>query len=286
MVDINPAEINCMSIADAPYLEPLSHLAKPPSHLYVRGLLPRARHPTVAIVGTRRPTSYGKDVSYDLAYKLAKKGVVIMSGLAFGVDALAHRGALDAGGRTIAVLAGGLDHIYPAAHTALASEILARGGAIISEYPPGSATHKHQFLARNRLISGLADVLVVTEAGERSGTLSTVNHALDQNKEVFAVPGSILSRFSIGPNRLIQQGARPLIEIGEVLELLNLNKPSDVMPSDPRQRKVIGALSEREQSAEQLAAELALDTTELLVLLSELELEGIIHATPEGKWRT
>lgn len=167
MVDINLTEINCVSIA-TPFLEPLSQLANPPAHLYVKGRLPDERLPAVAIVGTRRPTPYGREVSYDLAYKLAKKGLIIVSGLAFGEDALAHRGALDAGGRTIGVLAGGPDRIYPAAHTALANEIIQKGGAIISEYPVGSPTHKHQFLARNRLISGISDALIVTEAGERS----------------------------------------------------------------------------------------------------------------------
>ena len=134
-----------------------------------------------------------------------------MSGLAFGIDAIAHRGALDAGGVTIAVLANGLDTIYPSSHMSLAKEIIQRGGAIVSEYGPTVKARQFQFLARNRIVSGLSDAIVVTEAAERSGTLSTVNHALDQNKEVFAVPGNITSILSVGPNKLLSQGAHPAL---------------------------------------------------------------------------
>lgn len=148
------------------------------------GELPDERLPSVAIVGTRKPTTYGKEVTRQLASDLAKRGVIIISGLALGIDGLAHRGALEAGGTTIAVLANGLPDIYPSTHRALADEILASRGAIISEYEPGVSARGFQFLQRNRIVSGLSDAVIITEAATRSGTLNTAAHALEQGKEV------------------------------------------------------------------------------------------------------
>lgn len=220
MVNIIMQKINSLDIATSEYASVLMHLSHPPERINVLGRLPSARKVTVAIIGTRRPTSYGKEVTFDLAYKLASKGVIIVSGLAFGIDAIAHRAALEANGTTVAVLANGLDSVYPVSHTRLAKDIVEKGGAIISEYPEGRRAYKNQFLERNRLISGLADAVVVVEASERSGTLSTVNHALDQNKEVFAVPGPITSPMSKGPNKFIYQGAHPVLSAETILEAI------------------------------------------------------------------
>jgi DNA processing protein len=228
-----------VAISEHPFLRPLLQLAKPPRTLFIIGELPTIR-PVIAVVGTRRPTAYGKEVSFDLAYKLAGRGAVIVSGLAFGVDAFAHRGALGAGGMTIAVLAGGLDTIYPRAHQALAKQIVTRGGALVSEYPDGTPARKHHFLARNRLISGLSDAVIITEAAQRSGALSTVNHAIDQNKDVYAVPGPITSPLSAGPNRLIKEGASPLLDVTDIFPDNHQTEFDDILSGIEHQRGILG----------------------------------------------
>ncbi|NCS82907.1 DNA-processing protein DprA, partial [Candidatus Saccharibacteria bacterium] len=166
---MNIGKINTRSLSDNAYLSPLVTIAVPPEHLYVIGSLPSKRRPSVAIVGTRKPSAYGKEVTYNLAYALAGKGVVIISGLAYGVDSIAHQAALDAGGTTIAVLANGLHKIYPAQHSQLAKDIVKGGGALVTEYPIGQEAMRHHFLARNRIVSGLADAVIVIEAADQSG---------------------------------------------------------------------------------------------------------------------
>lgn len=182
----------------------------------------RSKRPkTVAIVGTRKPTKYGEEIAYKLAYEAAKHGAVVVSGLAFGIDSVAHRGALDAGGTTVAVLGTPVDYIYPRQHEGLAREIIEKGGCVMSELNRGeSFNFKGCFLQRNRIIAGLADVVVIPEAAERSGSLNTAAHALEQGREVFAVPGDIRRPLSMGCNRLIAQGARPCLGVEDVLDEL------------------------------------------------------------------
>jgi DNA processing protein len=269
------------------YLEPLKELAHPPVSLYLRGSLPANRHISVAIVGSRKPTPYGKEVTFKLAYGLAKRGIVIVSGLAYGVDSIAHRGALEAGGTTIAVLPSGLDHMYPAGHRRLAEEIIEKGGALISEYASGSP-QKYQFLARNRLVSGLADAVIITEAGERSGTLSTMNHALDQNKEVFAVPGNITSHLSIGPNRLIQQGAHPVLSADNILEIIapHLLQPQTALAlgSNPAEISIIQLLQEGIHDGDELRQRSGLSAPEFATSLTMLELNKVIRNSHANYW--
>lgn len=164
-------KINRISPQSSKYLQIISTIAKSPEKLHFIGKLPSERMTTVAIVGSRKPTAYGKEVTHKFAYELASRGIIIISGLALGVDAIAHRAALEAGGKTIAVLANGVDTIYPANHKSLANDIINSDGAIISEYEPGIAARSFQFLARNRIVSGLSDAVIVTEAAIRSGTL-------------------------------------------------------------------------------------------------------------------
>jgi DNA processing protein len=269
------------------YLEPLKELAHMPALLYLKGSLPANRQISVAIVGSRKPTPYGKEVTFKLAYNLAKRGIVIISGLAYGVDSIAHRGALDAGGTTIAVLPSGLDHIYPAGHRKLAEEIVEKGGALISEYESGSP-QKYQFLARNRLISGLADAVIITEAGERSGTLSTTNHALDQNKEVFAVPGNITSHLSIGPNRLIQQGAHPVLKADDILEViaphLLKSQPELVMGSNSAEIKILQLIQNGIRNSDELHRQSKLSAIDFTTTLTMLELNGTIYNLGGNMW--
>lgn len=181
----------------------------------------KIRPKTVAIVGSRHNTKYGEEVAYKLAYELGKRGAVVISGLAYGIDGIGHRGCLDAGGVTVAVLGTPIDQIYPRNHTSLAREIIEKNGAIISEYAPREKVYpKVSFLERNRIISGLADIVVVVEAAEKSGSLNTATHAINQGKEVFAVPGNITNPYSQGCNKLIRQGAIPYTEPDDILREL------------------------------------------------------------------
>ena len=214
-------KINHLSPLDAKYTEVLSTIAVMPKILYFYGKIPENVVKTVAIVGSRHNTRYGKEVAYKLAYELAKRGVIVVSGLAYGIDSIAHQAALDAGGTTIAILGTAIDHIYPRQHVGLAKEIVVSGGAIISEYAPGAKVFtKVSFLERNRIISGLADIVVVVEAAEKSGTLNTAAHALNQGKDVYAVPGNITSPYSVGCNKLIAQGAIPYTSPDDILKAL------------------------------------------------------------------
>jgi len=287
-MDTNHMKINSILPERHQFLQIISTIAHVPKRLYILGSLPETRIPTVAIVGSRKPTSYGKEVTYQLAYELAKKGVVIISGLAYGVDAIAHRAALDAGGTTIAILANGLDTIYPSAHAGLAKQILAQGGAIISEYEPAVGARDFQFLARNRIVSGLADAVIVTEAAARSGTLATINHALDQNKEVFAVPGNITSPLSVGCNNVIKQGAHPITSANDVLEIIapHLLEPQTTLAlgSNPQEITIIKLLQQGVRAGEQLQQQSGIPAAEFSQTLSMLEINGDIRPLGGNRW--
>jgi DNA processing protein len=281
-------KINSISPQKHKYLQIIDTIAKVPKTLYFIGDLPSERRPTVAIVGTRKPTAYGKEVTYQLAYNLAKKGVIVVSGLALGIDSIAHRAALDAGGITIAVLACGLDTIYPASHKHLAEEIIKNGGAIISEYEPDVEARDFQFLARNRIVSGLSDAVVVTEAATRSGTLATVHHALDQGREVFAVPGNITSPLSAGCNALIKQGAPPITSATDILEVIAPNllnaQQSLALGSNPLETKIIQLIQSGIRDGDQLLRESKVETNEFLQALSMMEITGIVRALGGNQW--
>lgn len=195
-------KINTITPDKHKYLQIIDSIANKPRILHYMGILPKERITSVAIIGTRKPTSYGKEIAHMLAYELAKRGVIVISGMALGIDAIAHRGALEAGGTTLAVLGNGLDTIYPSSHKDLARQIIAQGGALISEYAPEELARPHYFLQRNRIVSGLSDAVIVVEAASRSGTLNTAAHALEQGREIFAVPGNITSPLSSGCNIL------------------------------------------------------------------------------------
>lgn len=198
----------------------LSQIKDSPQSLYVLGNTELLRRKIIAIVGSRECTSYGKKVAEKLAYKLAKQDIVIVSGLAKGIDVYSHIGALKAKGKTIAVLAHGLDMIYPKENREIAKEIILSGGAIISEYPIGVKPKPEQFVKRNRIISGLSQGVIIVEAKERSGALTTANFALEQGRNLYAVPGSIFSKNSKGTNKLINKGAEM---VTEDFDINNLN---------------------------------------------------------------
>lgn len=220
---INKAGITLLTWSSPSYPAYLKEIPNVPPLLYMQGQIDELDKWAVAIVGTRRATSYGKQVTRDLVTGLVKNNITIVSGLARGIDAIAHQTAVEMGGRTIGVLGSGIDSVYPSEHRKLAHAIAHGHGAIISEYALGVQPEAKNFPPRNRIISGLSLGVIVVEAGERSGALITSNFALDQNREVFAVPGSIKSPMSRGPNRLIQQGAKLVTSVEDVMEELNLS---------------------------------------------------------------
>jgi len=281
-------KINRIRPDESKYLQSLSSIAKKPKALHYAGKLPQERIPTVAIVGTRKPTSYGKEVTTRFADELARKGIVIISGLALGVDAIAHTAALDAGGTTIAVLGNGLPTIYPAANRHLAKRILTDGGAILTEYEDGVEARSHQFLERNRIVSGLADAIIITEAAQRSGTLNTAAHALEQGKEVFVVPGNITSPMSLGCNALITQGATPLMNSDQILEIiapeLLSGQASLFRSNDPLQQKILDHISEGIRNGDELQQTIGCSATELSTALTLLEINGSIRALGGNQW--
>jgi DNA processing protein len=284
-------KINTTAPDDDKYLQILSDIAKKPKTLHYAGSLPADRIPSVAIVGTRKPTAYGREVTHRFAFELASRGVVIVSGLALGVDAIAHKAALEANGTTIAVLGNGLPAIYPAAHANLAKDIIATGGAVISEYGEYEKARPHYFLERNRLVSGLADVILITEAAARSGTLNTAGHALDQGKDIFVIPGNITSPMSLGCNQLLKQGAIPATSPEDILELLlptndaNKNAPRTLpQGSTPLETAVITAIASGIQDGDAIQSELKVSATELSTALTMLELSGAIRALGANRW--
>lgn len=281
-------KINTISPHDNKYLQIIETIAICPKKLYFKGKLPDQRLPTVAIVGTRKPTAYGREVTYQLSGDLAQRGIVIISGLALGIDAIAHRGALDAGGITLAVLGNGVDTIYPATNENLASEILAKGGAIISEYEPNVEARDFQFLERNRIVSGLSDALIVTEAAIRSGTMSTVTHALEQGREVFVVPGNITSPLSAGCNNLIKQGAHPITCVDDVLEIIapDLLRPQAILPlgANKLESQIINLLQSGIRDGEELQIQTGANVSEFSQTLTLMEISGTIRALGGNQW--
>ena len=352
-------KINQISPLDADFTEVLEPIALMPKMLYFRGKMPEnmvkkeksqkplpglesanqphsERPKTVAIVGSRHNTRYGEEVAYRLAYTLASKGVIIVSGLAYGIDSIGHRGCLDAGGRTVAVLGTPIDQIYPANHRRLAEEIVEKGGAIISEYAPRTeeyqnaplgygetgvkngflvspektATKKNpslltppfekrdinmttSFLYRNRIIAGLSDIIVVVEAAQRSGSLNTAIHALDQGKEVFAVPGNINNPYSKGCNRLITEGASVYTEPDDILRVLF---PEDFIKKSQKLKKqrligdtdvesaVLQALASGIKSGEEVMRAKLLPPEVFNQTITLLEIKGRVKSMGMNNW--
>ena len=267
---------------DAEYPALLRQIEAPPPLLYVRGSLVEADRWAVAVVGTRNATPYGREVAARMAGELAAAGVTVVSGLALGIDAIAHRVALEHGGRTIAVLGSGVGAVYPAQHQGLADRICEQG-ALVSEYAPTAAPLGGNFPARNRLISGLALGTLVVEAGERSGALITVQFALEQGREVFAIPGSILSRASDGPNQLIVEGATPVRAVQGILAQLNLSQAAAqqeiaaVVAETPAEAALLPLLSGEPTHIDILGRESGLLASDVAATLGLMELKGMVR---------
>lgn len=281
-------KINKISPQDSVYTKVLTHIAKPPKSLYFIGNLPKDRKPTVAIVGTRKPTKYGQEVTTRLAHDLASRGVVIVSGLALGVDALAHKATLDASGTTLAVLANALPGIRPSTNRDLADSIIRSDGALICEHENDDKFGSWSFLERNRIVAGLADAIIITEAASRSGTLNTAAHALEQGKEVFVVPGNITSPMSIGCNQLLKQGARIVTCAEDVLEVIapDLLQPQSTLAlgSTPLETEVIKLLQAGVRDGDEIQSTIGCSATDLSVALTMLEINGAIRALGANQW--
>jgi DNA processing protein len=265
---------------EAGYPSGLAALSDPPLGLFVRGTVPSA--PAVALVGARRATAYGREVAEHLGRELARGGALVVSGMARGVDGAAHRGALSAGGPTVAVWGTGPDEVYPREHRALAEEIAAHGG-LLTEYPPGTPPRPHHFPERNRIIAGLVRVVVVVEASERSGALITARLALDEGRDVMAVPGSVFSRLSAGPNGLLRAGAAPVLEPADVLQVLGLAATPPLGEGPP---ELLGAFPAGESvTPDHLAAALDWPVARVLGALLEAELAGWVVREADGRYR-
>jgi len=264
------------------YPRNLLNIPQPPPVLYVLGTLLPNDEWAVAMVGTRRASPYGREVARDLACGLAASGVTVVSGLALGIDTVSHRATLDAGGRTIAVLGSGLDHIYPAANQKLAEEI-ARSGAVISDYPLGTRPDSANFPPRNRIISGLSKGVVIVEAPEGSGALITAEFAAEQGRDVFAVPGSILQSSCRGTNQLIKDGVRPVLGVSDILEELNLTLVTErkeartLLPADETEQKLLTLLSAEPTHVDELGAQSHLPIAQITGTLALMELKGLVR---------
>ncbi len=281
---VRAAGVGVLTWHDPAYPRLLREIDDLPPVLYVQGELADDDQRSVTVVGTRTPTSYGKEVAHHLAGDLAEAGVTVVSGLARGIDGVAHRAALEAGGRTIGVLGSGLDVPYPPEHAGLMRQI-AEQGAVISEYPLGTQPEARHFPRRNRVLSGLSLGTLVVEAPERSGTLSTIRSALEQNREVFCVPGSIYSPASAVTNRLIQEGAKLVMEAEDILEELNLSAVASQQTPLPGlfeaesgdEAALYEALDSEPQHIDDLSRRTEIPVTRVTGTLAVMELKGQVR---------
>ncbi|MDD2921580.1 MAG: DNA-processing protein DprA [Anaerolineales bacterium] len=274
--------IKILTWQDEAYPTRLKEIDQPPPVMYIRGeYLPDDLF-AVAIVGTRQATPYGRQVTEELAAFLASNGITVVSGLARGVDAIAHHAALNAGGRTIAVMGTGVDKIYPPEHQKLAEKIIERG-ALVSDYAPGTPPDASNFPPRNRIISGLSLAIVVVEAGETSGALITAEFAAEQGREIFAVPGSILAPQSKGTNKLIQNGALPLLSVNDLMQALDFNRVGEhktarkILPADETEARLLTVLGSEPKHVDEIRDQADLPIEKVSATLALMELKGMVR---------
>jgi len=266
--------------------ESLKDLARPVEQLWTLGDQALLQLPLVAIVGTRRATSYGERITRAVAGSLARAGACIVSGMALGIDAAAHRAALEANGKTIAVLGNGADVPYPTSHSQLHREIVERG-LVVSEMPPGARCHRASFLLRNRIIAALAKVVIVIEAPHDSGALNTAEHAMTLGRDLAVVLGNIDSPQSAGSNKLIRDGAYPITDVDDALVFAGIaprGAPS-AKPTDPLELRVWSALGDGGASLDELCTRTALPVAECMIAVSGLELRGSVECALTGEIR-
>ena len=280
------AGITALTWHDDEYPSRLKEIYDVPPVLYVRGRLSPDDERSIAVVGTRKPSAYGREAAYNLSQDMAKSGVTVVSGLALGIDGVAHQAALDAGCRTLAVMGSGVDVIYPWSHDRLARRIV-ENGALISEHPPGTRPSAQHFPRRNRIMSGMTLGTVVIEAGEKSGALLTAHHALEQNREVFAVPGNVFAPTSLGTNRLIRDSAAKLvIDYRDVLEELNLSYAGEQgeqiemaahFPEDENEAALLGFVTYDPVHIDEVVRSSGMDISLVSGALAMMELKGVVR---------
>lgn len=286
---MNSKQITTISKGSTIFPGRISQLADAPDLIYHQGAPFKdwLDLPKVGIVGSRKVSSYGRYVTEKLSRELAGQGIVIISGLALGVDSIAHMAALEAGGRTVAVLPGPIETIYPRSHDQLGKQIVSSGGALISEYPAGKDAFKTNFIARNRLVAALSDVLVITEASQRSGSLHTARFALELGREVAAVPGNITSPTSVGCNNLIKTGAAPITSTEDVLNLLhlksNVNRPK-VKGDTEQEQALLDLLTSGITDGDELQLKSQLPIALYNQSLTMLEISGKIRGSGGNQW--
>lgn len=289
--EILKKDIKILIIKDKNYPKLLKEIADPPFLLYVKGEIKSQDDFSMAVVGSRRPTNYGREVTESLTQALVFNGFTIVSGMARGIDSVAHRAAIEAGGRTIAVLGSGVDVCYPPENKKLYEEI-AQNGALISQYPPGTRPMPYHFPQRNRIIAGLALGVLVTEAAEKSGSLITAGLAGEAGREVFAVPGPIYSRLSAGTAALIKDGAKLVYQIGDILEELGVGQKSfedlsdaKVRPDSAEQEMIMKLLQNEPQHIDAIIKETGLSPAKVASLLSMMEVDGFVKSMGGGVWK-
>ncbi len=277
--------IQLVTFLEANYPKRLKTIHDPPPVLYVRGELLPQDEKALAVVGTRKCTRYGRDVSFQLSQELAQNGVTIISGLAQGIDASAHQGALHGHGRTIAILGCGADMIYPREHAELAKKII-NNGALISEFPLGTQPISKNFPRRNRLISGLSLGVLVVEAPEKSGALITASTAIEQGRDVFVIPGNITNQNAFGTNKLLQDGAKLITSAKDILDELNMEytiqqtrvRAETVAPSTDIEAKILNCIGTEPTHIDDIIRESGLSSAEVMGLLTILELKGLAQS--------
>jgi DNA processing protein len=276
-----------ITITETQLPQKLTVLHQRPRELQAIGNIQLLEHrPIVGIVGSRKISNYGREVTSSISRELTTRGIPIVSGLALGVDSVAHREVVEQNGRTIAVLPTGLRNIYPASHYGLAMKIIEQDGLLISEYPEDAPGLKHQFIERNRLIAALSDVLVITEAAERSGSLHTAQFALELGITVMAVPGDITSTTSKGTNTLIQNGAAPVLSVDDILRELGIEQTSienEYYPENEDERQLLNLLRHGIHSSHELLEKSGLKPAQFQAQLTMLEIKGVVQPRG-GNW--
>ena len=283
--------VGYLTIFDSAYPSLLKEVYDAPVVLYVRGKLATNGDLNLGVVGSRKYTDYGKMAAYKLSKECAHSGLTIVSGLALGIDAEAHRAALDAGGVTIGVLGCGLDTVYPVSNYQLAKEMIEKGGAIISEFSIGTPPLRYNFPARNRIIAGLSKGLLVVEAAEKSGALITAYQSLEYNRDVFAVPGEINSPNSFGTNKLIQSGAKLTMTSEDILNEYNIEKTEfeteakEMLPESDNEKKILETLSKSAINIDQIIEKSGLNVIAISSALSLLEMKGLVKNMGGGRYK-
>lgn len=279
---IERQKISVVTVLDKNYSKLLKEIYNPPPLLYYHGSLDLNNDFPLAVVGTRKISEYGRQVTQQIVKDLAEGGLTIISGLALGVDAVAHQSAVNCGGKTVAVLGSGLDLVYPISNHRLADKIIKNGGSIISEFPLGTPPYKSNFPQRNRIISGLSLGVVVTEAGSDSGALITAKYALEQNREIFAVPGNIYSQGSAGPHQLIKMGGQLITSAADILEVLNLQQAKNFkatkisIPETENEKKLLELLEKEPLHVDKLSQISRLDISVINSTLTVMEMKGLV----------